>query len=414
MISIKRAAIKATLICVLMSSCTKEAPKPMVEENIFINEVYASGVDWIEIYNANLEPKDISGYFIYDDPTNSYAIPAGTIIPAKGFLILFCDDTATGLHTNFRLTEKGEIVYLQNKLKEVIDRVEFPALREGQSYGRYPDGSTTFIISGKTSQGITNEGSQAPAISKVSHEPLVPGLSSLVTVKVEFVSSAAISTVKLAYRFNTAGYTEVILVNNGTSYSGTIPAQNANGKIEYYIEAKNTSGLSSRDPYDAPLNVNSYLLNSDVLPALYINEFMASNMHAVQIKAVAWTSLTIGLKFTMQEVWRLMLAVCICQMIKINLLPTRFQKQILPLPRFSPVAFCCFGPMEVLFKVSTIWILSLQTWAKMLDFFILTEGLSMCIPSVRKMKMYRMEELQMVLQAGRFLHCQHLENQTIE
>ena len=277
MISIKRAAIKATLVCVLMSSCTKEAPKPMVEENIFINEVYASGVDWIEVYNANLEPKDISGYFIYDDPTNSYAIPSGTVIPAKDFLVLFCDDTATGLHTNFRLTEKGEIVYLQNKLKEVIDRVEFPALREGQSYGRYPDGSTTFIISGKTSQGISNVGSQAPAISKVSHEPLVPGLSSLVTVKVEFVSSAAISTVKLAYRFNTAGFTEVILVNNGTSFSGTIPAQNANGKIEYYIEAKNASGLTSRDPYDAPLHLNSYLLNSDVLPALYINEFMASN-----------------------------------------------------------------------------------------------------------------------------------------
>ncbi|MEK6780625.1 MAG: lamin tail domain-containing protein [Bacteroidota bacterium] len=280
MISTCSTVIRIALLCVLLGSCAKnEEPEPIVsvDENIFINELYASGIDWIELYNANQEAKDISGYFIYDDPINKYTIPSGTLIPAMGFLVLFCDDQGTGLHTNFKLTENGEIIYLQNKSMEVIDRVEFPALSDGQSYGRYPDGSSTFATSGNSSQGFANEGSQAPAISKVSREPIVPELSTPVIIMADVVSIDAISLVKLFYRFDSETYTEVIMVKGETSYSGIIPAQNKTGKIEYYIESQNTLSKTSRDPYDAPSNVHHYLLNTDILPTLYINEFMTAN-----------------------------------------------------------------------------------------------------------------------------------------
>ena len=75
--------------------------------NIVINEFLASNVstnadmvdfndfsDWIELYNAGDVDVDIGGYFVTDNPGNRYKwrFPARTIIPAKGFLLIWADD----------------------------------------------------------------------------------------------------------------------------------------------------------------------------------------------------------------------------------------------------------------------------------------------------------------------------------
>jgi hypothetical protein len=64
---------------------------------------------------------------------------------------------------------------------------------------------------------------------------------------------------------------------NAGSYTGTIPALNGVGKIDYYVQVTNTTGQSSRAPFDAPDDTYSYLLNNDPLPQLVINEFLAFN-----------------------------------------------------------------------------------------------------------------------------------------
>src|SRR5690242_7701902 len=130
------------LSLVSCSSPEDEDPEVTADEQLYINEIFATGDDWIELYNASEDTKNISGYKIYDDVTNKYTLPNGITIPAKGYLILNCDDTGTGLNTNFKLTSGGETVYLENKSTEVIDKVEFPSLDNGQTYGRYPDGSS--------------------------------------------------------------------------------------------------------------------------------------------------------------------------------------------------------------------------------------------------------------------------------
>ena len=269
--------IGVSILC--MTSCSDDGnEEPVVQnEDIFINELYAAGDDWIELYNAGETTKDISGYFIYDDATNKYQLPANTSIPAKAFLILTCDDTGTGLHTNFRLTSDGESVYLETEDGKLIDKVDFPPLNDGQSYGRYPDGSDNLVISGNTSQGSANGEDQAPAITFTTRAPLVPGLADAVTITTELASTAGISSVKLFYRLNSGTFSEVTMALSAGHYSGTIPAQNTTGKVEYYIEAKNNANKTALDPFDAPTKTYNYLLNTDVLPALFINEFMAAN-----------------------------------------------------------------------------------------------------------------------------------------
>lgn len=273
---------KTTIVFLLtlgLFSCNKgpDEPKVVKSEGVFMNEIYASGDDWIEIYNAGDESKDLSGYLIYDDPEKKYALPANTLIGAKGFLILNCDDTGVGLNTNFKLSSSGETVYLENASGDLIDQVEFPELADGQSYARFPDGSDILAITGNISKGSSNGESEAPAFVESLRTPLVPNLNSAVTIQSQLFNNQETSSMKLYYRFNNGAYQEVVMTLGGSFYNGTIPAQNAAGRVDYYIEAKNNASLSAFDPAEAPDKVYSYLLNNDVLPALYINEFLAAN-----------------------------------------------------------------------------------------------------------------------------------------
>lgn len=262
-----------------LTSCSNsgEDVAPVVTEGLFLNEIYASGDDWVELYNDLETSKDISGYFIYDNVATRYKIPAGTSIPAKGFLVLICNDLGSGLNTNFKLTSSGETVFLENASGTLIDRVEFPELNAGQSYGRYPDGSTALAISGTTTKGSANGTSQAPAISTVTREPLVPALNQPVAITATLITNSGISSVKLFHRFNGGAYSSLDMTLSGTSYTATIPGVATTGLVEYYVEAKGTNGKATYEPATAPAKTKDYLLNTDILPQLVINEFMAFN-----------------------------------------------------------------------------------------------------------------------------------------
>ncbi len=97
---------------------------------IHINEFMASNTsstdsnpessDWIELYNANDFPVDIGGLYLTDtigDP-GKFRIPSHspelTTLPPEGFFVLYADDMKElGLnHTNFKLSRKGEAIFL--------------------------------------------------------------------------------------------------------------------------------------------------------------------------------------------------------------------------------------------------------------------------------------------------------------
>jgi hypothetical protein len=268
------------LITCLQSCTSGDDDTPVVHnEDVFINELYASGDDWLELYNAGETTKDISGYFIYDDVLTKYVIPANTTIPAKGFLVLTCDGTATGLHTNFKLSSDGETVYLETTANKLIDKVEFPVLIDGQSYARYPDGIGGFTITGTITKGVTNGDTQSPAISSVGKLPLVPGIADAIKVSATVKDNTGVSTVKLFYSINNAAYTSVAMtLTSNAIYEGVIPAVGAAATVTYYVEAKNTGDKTAVSPADAPTSTYSFIINTDDLPTLVINEFLASNV----------------------------------------------------------------------------------------------------------------------------------------
>lgn len=284
MLSLKKLNLFLLTYSLVFFSCGSDKDPEELEvevtEDVFINEIYASGgEDWIELYNSSTTEKDISGYKIFDDPANKYSLPANTKVAANGFLILICDDAGTGLNTNFKLTSQGETVFLENASGKIIDKVTFPSLADGQAYGRFPDGSTNLGTTGSSTRGEPNGDSRAPVISIVSRSVMVPALDEAVTVTADVASNNAIEKVELFHKTDDGDFQVIEMTSSSSGqWKATIPALNNTGTVRYYVKATNNVGGTALSPFDAPDETYFYVLNTDALPQLRINEFMASNV----------------------------------------------------------------------------------------------------------------------------------------
>jgi hypothetical protein len=132
-----------------------------------LDNSYYNYTEWIEIYNPSGQLKNIAGYYLSDDLNNlkKWKIPSNSIT-ANGFKVFWFDKMNTGQHANFRLRSNREIILLSNAAGVIIDsvRVEFPY--RNFSYGRTPDGSSTWAYFKQATPGTSNTSSplygQAP------------------------------------------------------------------------------------------------------------------------------------------------------------------------------------------------------------------------------------------------------------
>ncbi|MFK7757444.1 MAG: lamin tail domain-containing protein [Flavobacteriales bacterium] len=148
-------------------------------EILYINEFMASNLtdvtdnageydDWIEIYNPNSYPVDLSGYHLSDNlGGDSWEIPStypdSVTVPAEGFLMFWADnDEEQGVrHTSFRLTSSGEDVILYSTDNfTMADYIDYPLQSEDVSYGREIDGGEPWVyfIPGETTPEASNSG----------------------------------------------------------------------------------------------------------------------------------------------------------------------------------------------------------------------------------------------------------------
>ncbi len=102
--------------------------------------------DWIELYNTTNGTLALTGLYLTDDVLNrsKYAFPAGTVIPARGFLMLWADEdssTANYLHCNFKLSSQGEEILLGDGGSLTLDSIVYGPQTADMSLGRCPDGT---------------------------------------------------------------------------------------------------------------------------------------------------------------------------------------------------------------------------------------------------------------------------------
>ncbi|HEY5909890.1 MAG TPA: immunoglobulin domain-containing protein [Verrucomicrobiae bacterium] len=68
--------------------------------------------DWVEIYNAGLDPVTIGGWYLTDDPATlrKWQFPAGVTLPSRSYLLVWASgknrtNSAAPLHTSFKLSK---------------------------------------------------------------------------------------------------------------------------------------------------------------------------------------------------------------------------------------------------------------------------------------------------------------------
>lgn len=144
-----------------------------MHSDLIINEVMAANVSyviddlndcpdsWIEIHNPTSEAISLGGYGIgiEDNAGNAYSLPAEVTIGPDEHLLVYCDNKASGLHTNFKLSEGADKVYLF-KGNSVIDNliIDSPLPSVNISYGRLFDCSETRGYQVNPSPGRKNTG----------------------------------------------------------------------------------------------------------------------------------------------------------------------------------------------------------------------------------------------------------------
>lgn len=146
----------------IMAANTKTAADPLGEFD-----------DWIELFNNAGQSQDLSGWFLSDDGAKpaKWKFPEGTIIPAKGYLIVWADEDGSqeGLHANFKLSANGETLFLSRPDTTNVQEVAFGPQQDDLGYARVPNGSGAFVAQSPTHRS-NNEtvGSEEPDRSPVA------------------------------------------------------------------------------------------------------------------------------------------------------------------------------------------------------------------------------------------------------
>jgi hypothetical protein len=131
-------------VLLLHGTTRGQAPAILINEFLASNETtnrdpeFQEFSDWIELYNTANEAVDLSGCYLTDNPDEPllWRVPDGTWIPGRGFLLLWADGRATGLHTNFKLNKGGEQLGLYTPEGILLDELTFGAQEDDISYGR--------------------------------------------------------------------------------------------------------------------------------------------------------------------------------------------------------------------------------------------------------------------------------------
>jgi len=144
---------------------------------------------WVELYNPGPSAINLTTYYLSTNYNNlaQWAFPAGTLIPAGGFLTVWCDgetgQSAVGApHANFRLPSGSGRVALSRQIggtNQLVDYLTYGDLPANWSYGDVPDGqpfyrANMFFVT----PNATNNGTPPP-ITVFINEWLADNVSAL-------------------------------------------------------------------------------------------------------------------------------------------------------------------------------------------------------------------------------------------
>jgi hypothetical protein len=256
-------AIAAITIGVVWILFLQQEKETSVQEDggvsgVLINEAMSSNagflpdetgefVDWIELYNPTDEDINLYGFGLSDDEVEpiKFSMPDITI-KSKAYLIVFASDRgissieAPFIHTNFKLSSKGDVVILSNRAGQFLDRLEIEALPTNTSIGKKVGDPSVITRFENPTPGYANDNSGQNAFyeSRRVKDP-------------ELIITEVMTGNKTTYTDNGGEYSDWIEIYN--------PSDKTVNLKDYYISDDEASPYSYRMP-DVKIKSESYFL----------------------------------------------------------------------------------------------------------------------------------------------------------
>lgn len=147
-------------------------------QSVVINEIVASNYqliadddndyeDWIEIYNPTTAPVHLLDWGLSDDVDQPFRwVFPDTTLGAGDYLLIWASgknrrNPGSVLHTNFSISSAGEDVVLTAANGQRVDLVPPISLQRNVSYGRYPNGSSSWLYFYQPTPELPNDSSGA-------------------------------------------------------------------------------------------------------------------------------------------------------------------------------------------------------------------------------------------------------------
>lgn len=225
--------------------------------------------DWTEIYNRNSFDLNLDNFYLTDDPATLtlWQFPAGTTIPAHGYLVVFLSgkdlrNPSNSLHTDFQLSKAGEYLALVDPDGTTLHgqfpadhptTATYPEQKEDRSYGLGSNATTGFFD--PPTPGAPNGPSVAGFVADTEFDPNRGFFQSPTAVAITSMTAGA------AIRYTTDG--SAPSPTHGTLYTGPVPVADTTTLRALAYK----SGL-------APTNVDThtYLFVDDILRSSPMNQ----------------------------------------------------------------------------------------------------------------------------------------------
>ncbi len=117
--------------------------------------------DWVELYNATVQPLSLSGLYLSDSigDLTKWAFPSDAIILPGQHLLLWADDedeTYVEMHTNFNLSNTADALILSDGVS-VFDSISYGNQAPDACLARCADGVGNFVsITDRTPRGVNS------------------------------------------------------------------------------------------------------------------------------------------------------------------------------------------------------------------------------------------------------------------
>jgi hypothetical protein len=132
----------------------------MADNDEAVQSIFGGHPDWIELFNSGNSSIDLSGMYLTDDLSKiDWRFPNGTVIEPNGYLLVWADADSgrSSLQVNFNLFANGGVLLLfASDGKTIIDSIVYEKQIRDVSYGRIPDGGSTWYYMTKPTAGKAN------------------------------------------------------------------------------------------------------------------------------------------------------------------------------------------------------------------------------------------------------------------